>query len=163
MTGIVDGLDRLNEYPWTGHSTVMGRVERDWQDTDTVLAYFGQRQKEAIKRYEGFIEDGISQGRRPELVRGGLLRSTGGWSEVLSLRRKGIKVASDQRVLGGSEFIQRLLSEAKEREKETLRLSLKLPDSVRNQEERCGKGKEGVLSAGGEGNRVFWGGGCSIP
>ena len=27
----------------------------------------------------------------------------------------------------------------------------------------CGKGKESVLSAGGEGNRVFWGGGCSIP
>ena len=29
--------------------------------------------------------------------------------------------------------------------------------------ERCGKGKESVSSAGGEGNRVFWGGGCSIP
>jgi hypothetical protein len=29
--------------------------------------------------------------------------------------------------------------------------------------ERCSKGKERVLSAGGEGKRVFWGGGCSIP
>jgi len=126
--GIVDSLDNLNEYPWTGHSTIMGRVERDWQDTDTVLAYFGKRRKEAIGRYESFIEDGISQGRRPELVGGGLVRSTGGWSEVLSLRRKGIKVASDDRILGSSDFIQRLLSEAEEKEKETLRLSLKLPD-----------------------------------
>ncbi|UCH08249.1 MAG: transposase [Deltaproteobacteria bacterium] len=127
-TGIVDSLDKLNEYPWTGHTAIVGRVERDWQDTDTVLAYFGQRQKEAVQRYEGFIEDGISHGRRPELVGGGLVRSTGGWSEVLSLRRKGIKVSSDERILGSSEFIQRLLSEAEEREKETLRLSLKLPD-----------------------------------
>lgn len=126
--GIVDSLDNLNEYPWTGHSTIMGRVERDWQDTDTVLAYFGKRRREAIGRYESFIEDGISQGRRPELVGGGLVRSTGGWSEVLSLRRKGIKVASDDRILGSSDFIQRLLSEAEEKEKETLRLSLKLPD-----------------------------------
>ena len=42
---------------------------------------------------------------------------------MLSLRRKGIKVASDERILGGDEFIQRLMSEAEEREKETLRLS----------------------------------------
>jgi hypothetical protein len=127
-TGIVDSLDNLNEYPWTGHATIMGRVERDWQDTDTVLAYFGKRRKEALGRYERFIEDGISQGSRPELVGGGLVRSTGGWSEVLSLRRKGIKVASDDRILGSSDFMQRLLSEAEEKEKETLRLSLKLPD-----------------------------------
>jgi hypothetical protein len=42
---------------------------------------------------------------------------------VLSLRRRGIRVASDERILGGDEFIQRLMSEPEEREKETLRLS----------------------------------------
>jgi hypothetical protein len=49
---------------------------------------------------------------------------------VLSLRKRGIKVASDARILGGDEFIQRLLSEAEEKEKETLRLSRKVPDFV---------------------------------
>jgi hypothetical protein len=47
---------------------------------------------------------------------------------VLSLRRKGIKVASDERILGRDEFIQELMSEAEEREKETLRLSRKVPE-----------------------------------
>ncbi len=62
------------------------------------------------------------------MVGGGLIRSMGGWSRVLSLRRKGMRVASDRRVLGSGEFVERLLSEVNEREKETLRLSPKVPD-----------------------------------
>ena len=45
-----------------------------------------------------------------------------------SLRRKRIKVAFDERVLGGDEFIERLISEAEEKERETLRISRKVPD-----------------------------------
>lgn len=126
--GIVGSIDKLKRYSWAGHSVIVGRVKRDWQDTDTILAYFGKRRKEAILRYERFIREGISQERRPELVGGGLIRSLGGWSQVLSLRRRGIKVASDERILGGSEFIQELFSEAEQREKETLRLSRKVPN-----------------------------------
>jgi putative transposase len=126
--GIVDDLDGLRRYPWTGHSAIMGKVKRHWQDTETVLAYFGNRKREAISRYEMFIKDGISQGRRPELVGGGLIRSLGGWSQVLSLRRKGVRVASDERILGSSEFIQDVLSEAAAKEKETLRLSPMISD-----------------------------------
>jgi len=126
--GIVDDLDGLNEYPWAGHSAIMGSVKRDWQDTDTVLAYFGNKKKGAILRYEMFVKDGLSQGRRPELVGGGLIRSLGGWSQVLSLRRKGTRVASDERVLGSGEFIEDLLSEAAARERETLRLSARIFD-----------------------------------
>jgi hypothetical protein len=126
--GIVDDLDGLNEYPWAGHSAIMGSVKRYWQDTDTVLAYFGNKKKGAILRYEMFVKDGLSQGRRPELVGGGLIRSLGGWSQVLSLRRKGTRVASDERVLGSGEFIEDLLSEAAARERETLRLSARIFD-----------------------------------
>jgi len=105
----------------------MGRVKRDWQDIETVLGYFGKGRK-AVEKYEQYVEQGISLGKRPELVGGGLIRSLGGWSQVLSLRRKGTKVAFDERVLGGDDFIERLLSEAEEREKETLRISRKVPD-----------------------------------
>ena len=125
--GMVGGLEELNNYRWAGHSVIMGRVERKWQDIDTVLGYFG-RGREAFKKYEQFVREGLSQGRRPELVGGGLIRSVGGWSQVLSLRRKGIKVASDERILGGDKFIQRLMSEAEEREKETLRLGREVLD-----------------------------------
>ncbi len=127
--GMVGDLKALNKYRWAGHSVIMGRVKRDWQDIDTVLACFGKG-RQAVEKYEQFVKEGVSQGRRPELVGGGLIRSLGGWSQVLSLRKRGIKVASDERILGEDEFIQKLLSEAEEREKETLRLSRKVPDLV---------------------------------
>ena len=127
--GIVGKLGELNRYRWAGHSVIMGRVRRDWQDRGSVLSYFGKGHR-AVEKYEQFVREGIPQGRRPELVGGGLIRSIGGWSEVLSLRQRGIKVASDERVLGDGEFIQRLLSEAEEKEKQTLRLSRKVLDLV---------------------------------
>ena len=125
--GMVRNLGELNKYRWAGHSVIMRRVKRDWQDVDTVLAYFGKG-REALNKYEAFVREGISQGRRPELVGGGLVRSLGGWSQVLSLKRRGIKVASDERILGRDEFVQRLLREAEERGKETLRLTRKIPN-----------------------------------
>ena len=125
--GIVGDLKGLRQYRWSGHSAIMGRVKRDWQDIGTVLGYFGKGHK-AIEKYERYVEEGISRGKRPELVGGGLIRSLGGWSQVLSLRRKGIKVAFDERVLGGDDFIERLLSEAEEKERETLRIGRKVPD-----------------------------------
>ena len=125
--GMVGDVRGLSKYRCSGHSAIMGRVKRDWQDVDTVLGYFGKGHK-AVEKYEQYVEEGISLGKRPELVGGGLIRSLGGWSQVLSLRRKGIKVASDARVLGGDDFIERLLSEAEERERETLRISRKVPD-----------------------------------
>ena len=125
--GMVGAVEGLNRYRWSGHSAIMGRVKRDWQDTGTVLSYFGKGQQ-AVWKYEQFVKEGVADGKRPDLVGGGLIRSLRGWSEVLSLRRRGIKVASDARVLGEDEFIQRLLSEAQEREKETLRLSRRVPD-----------------------------------
>jgi len=125
--GMVGDMRGLSKYRWAGHSAIMGRVKRDWQDIETVLGYFGKGRK-AVEKYEQYVEQGISLGKRPELVGGGLIRSLGGWSQVLSLRRKGTKVAFDERVLGGDDFIERLLSEAEEREKETLRISRKVPD-----------------------------------
>ena len=44
------------------------------------------------------------------------------------MRRKGRRVAYDERVLGSSEFVQKLLSEAEEKEKQSLRLITKIPD-----------------------------------
>jgi len=74
------------------------------------------------------VEKGVSRGKRPELVGGGLVRSLGGWSQVLSLRRARRKACSDDRVLGSSEFVQTVLLEAEEKAQETLRLNLKITD-----------------------------------
>jgi len=43
----------------------MGIVRRAWQDVDTVLGYFGKGVK-AVEKYERYVEEGISRGKRPE-------------------------------------------------------------------------------------------------
>ena len=117
---MVKDLRELRGYPWAGHSAIIGKQERGWQDVGAVLGYFGRRKKRAIIAYENYVREGIEKGRRPELVGGGLIRSMGGWSEVLSLRRRGEKTVSDERILGSGEFIEELLAEAEEKAKETL-------------------------------------------
>ncbi len=123
---VVGSFEALRDYRWTGHAAILGRTRLQWQDTKAIRAYFGKGRRE-VEKYEQYVREGVSLGKRPELVGGGLIRSLGGWSQVLSLRRKGMKVASDERVLGGNEFIQRLMSEAEEKEKETLRLGREVP------------------------------------
>ncbi len=55
--------------------------------------------------YRQFVADGVEQGRRPDLVGGGLVRSLGGWSEVKALRRSGIRELADERILGSGDFV----------------------------------------------------------
>jgi len=126
--GVVKNLEGLRFYPWSGHSTIMGKQKRGWQDVGSVLGYFGRKKKGAIAAYENYVREGIEKGRRPELVGGGLIRSLGGWSEVLSLRRRGERTVSDERILGSGEFIERLLSEAEEKAKQTLGWRGRVPD-----------------------------------
>ena len=118
---LVPDLEALGRYPWSGHSALTGQVERDWQDTGTIQGYFGRKRREAVRRYQAFVAERVGQGRRPELVGGGLIRSLGGWSQVLSLRRKGLRMAADDRVLGDGDFVEQIWSESAELEKETLR------------------------------------------
>jgi putative transposase len=126
--GIVDTVKDVDNSPWSGHATLMGKIERHWQDTDTILACFGKRRNPAIKRYEEFINNRVSQGKRDDLLGGGLIRSLGRWSQVFSLRKKDGKVASDGRILGSDEFVQGILSEARQKEKDSLRVSFKTQD-----------------------------------
>jgi putative transposase len=114
--GTVSGLNELNTYPYCGHSVLMGTTKRPWQDVDYVLGYFGRTAHRARKAYLAHVEAALGQGRRDELAGGGLIRSLGGWSEVKRLRLKGqAHVMSDERVLGESEFVHSVLSQANER------------------------------------------------
>ncbi|MFC1812365.1 transposase [Thermodesulfobacteriota bacterium] len=106
---LVKSLAQLDRYRWCGHSVVMGRRKNDWQDIDYVLEWFGKTEGAARKSYRRFIQMGIDQGRRPELVGGGLIRSMGGWSQVKSIRLSGMRERSDERILGNGEFVDHLL------------------------------------------------------
>ena len=126
--GIVKGIKALKKYQWCGHSVIMGTVKREWQDRNTILACFGKSQKTAIKKYEESLVDGFNEGSRPDLVGGGLIRSLGGWSQVLSLRRAGGKIFSDERILGSSKFVKKVTAGVGKKAEETLRLNVKILD-----------------------------------
>jgi putative transposase len=114
--GIISEISELNRYPYCGHSVLMGKKDRAWQDSDYVLSYFGKSHSEARRRYLKYVKEGIDQGKRPELVGGGLIRSLGGWDAVKKLRLDGHdRIKGDHRILGDSDFVMDVLSEAEEK------------------------------------------------
>lgn len=112
--GIVHDMVELDKYPFSGHCIIMGKKKNQWQSVNGVLEQFGDRTHLARRRYREFLIEGVDFGRQPELIGGGLLRSVGGWSAVRSLRKAGIYQKSDERILGSSDFVEQVLSEAQE-------------------------------------------------
>ena len=112
--GIVKTLDELKRYKYCGHSSLMGKTKRKWQDTDYVLGYFEKRKAQARKEYESFVKEGFTQGRRRELTGGGLIRSLGGWTEARESLKGRDHVMSDERILGDSDFVDSVISQSEE-------------------------------------------------
>jgi putative transposase len=110
----VQSLEELDRYPWSGHGVLVGKIRHDWQEKEYVLNQFGRVEKKTIRAYRKFIEEGKGLGRRPELVGGGLVRSLGGWSKVLSIRGRGEEVENDSRILGSGDFVQVVMRDAEE-------------------------------------------------
>lgn len=120
--GLAEDMNGLNRNPWSGHSALLGKVKREWQDIEYVLSCFGGK-GDGRKNYYQYVKEGVNTGRRPDLVGGGLIRSVGGWSEVLALRSRKEKHAFDSRVLGDSDFVQEIKSGLDDMVKKNLRVS----------------------------------------
>jgi REP element-mobilizing transposase RayT len=112
---LVRDLEGLKKYPYCGHSGLLGNHKREWQDIDYVLRYFGKTVRTAASAYLSYMAHGLDQGRRPDLIGGGLIRSLGGWSEVKKARSKtGVHGMGDERILGDSDFVSSILVQAEE-------------------------------------------------
>ena len=118
--GLVESVGELGHYKWSGHAVIMKRRRHEWQNCKYVLEYFAENESLAKKAYEEFVISESELGRQPELTGGGLIRSIGGWSEVKSLRKRGQKQFSDERILGSGEFVREILDEVEETVKERL-------------------------------------------
>jgi REP element-mobilizing transposase RayT len=119
---LVEDLKDLDKYPYSGHSAIMAKKQRDFQDVDYVLKFFGKKATAARKAYRVFLHKGITQGRRPDLVGGGLVRSAGGWSVLKAMRRAQVRIKGDERILGDGDFTQSVLDSAKEQVEQRYRL-----------------------------------------
>ncbi|MBW6512510.1 MAG: transposase [Desulfuromonadaceae bacterium] len=99
--GLAESIDELDSYRWSGHGVIMGHAEFAGQNADELLQMFDSKKGRARKQYRTFIEDGINQGKRDELVGGGLRRS-------LKLSGSKEPEAYDERILGSGNFVEQL-------------------------------------------------------
>ena len=114
-TKIVPDMKTLKRYPYCGHSVLMGKMKRGWQSTEYILKLFGNNIRSGRRFYEAFVKKGIREGRRNDLVGGGLVRSSGGWTTLKLLRQAGIRQKADERILGDGDFVSEVLRDAQER------------------------------------------------
>jgi hypothetical protein len=92
----------------------VGKRTQGLQDVDYILKLFASKKSDAIRGYREYVKKAVDKGRRPDLVGGGLVPSAGGWSALKALRRIGAYRKGDERILGHSDFVKRVLAQAKE-------------------------------------------------
>jgi putative transposase len=112
--GIVKELKALDKYPYCGHSVLMGKSKREWQDADYILKFYNSKYSMARRRYRQYVKKGIEDGRRSDLTGGGLVRSAGGWSVVKAMRKGSERMKGDERILGDGDFVEKVLKTAQE-------------------------------------------------
>jgi putative transposase len=100
----------------------MGKRLRAWQDTEYILALFGRSVSEARRNLQRHVSKWAAKGPYPELTGGGLIRSAGGWRAVKEAYRDGIRLASDERVLGSSQFVEKTLEKTGEAYERRMRM-----------------------------------------
>lgn len=111
---LVADIPSLETYPFAGHTALMGRIVRPWQDTDYVLSLFGKTISKARRALKDHLIKWSAKGHCAELTGGGLIRSAGGWRAVKDAHQEGIKISSDERILGSSDFVDSTLNHCNE-------------------------------------------------
>jgi len=106
---MLGSIAELDDYPWTGHSGLIGRHVQPWYPADVVLKFFASQKNRALKRYHAFIEEGMIQRDKQNYSGGGLVRSLGGWEAVKFTRREHELRIGDERILGDGVFVQESL------------------------------------------------------
>jgi REP element-mobilizing transposase RayT len=119
---VVKNIEELDHYPWSGHRVLIGKNRNSWQEKEYVLKQFSEERSRAVRAYRAFMKEGKDQGRRQDLIGGGLVRSLGGWSQVLALSGNRESGKHDGRILGGEDFVEQILREADKKLKRQLRV-----------------------------------------
>ncbi len=109
-------------HEWTGHAVLMGNRSYAAQDTDSVLSLFANDRGTARNAYRLSVADRLASPRPVDLEGGGLKRSLGCWESRPQLKRSRERWAADERILGDSDFVNRMLVEIEAREPSLVRV-----------------------------------------
>jgi len=144
---LVEDLNALDKYLWTGHSVLLGNkknplvpeippaIEEDKylaeKTVEDVLQFFGKNLKEARTNYRRFVEKGIKYGRREDLQGGGLIRSSGGDKAGLLGQKKEEREKGDARILGSGDFVVQALKRANELHERSIKSRISLTELIK--------------------------------
>ena len=103
----VVSFGKLKQYAWTGHKELMIVQEKGVIDRDEVLGFFGRTEKQAIEAYKDYLMEELDSD--DDLTGGGLIRSLGGMTETMKVKRDE-KQMYDERILGSGDFVEDVLS-----------------------------------------------------
>lgn len=118
------------QYPWSTYRAYLGKGDgRECVEAGEVLAHFGNSDSEARKHYRRFVLDGIGEGHRDEYYE-----------------------AVEGRVLGGSEFVEKV--KVKSGEKDRPKLKIKPQAFFERVCKALGKKPEDVVGAAKDRERV---------
>ncbi|OGR81706.1 MAG: hypothetical protein A2X32_08195 [Elusimicrobia bacterium GWC2_64_44] len=106
---LVGSLAELEDFEWCGHNCAVTGDTDELLDREALLSHFGGEEGVAMANYMDKLIEKSAAPWPCDLSGGGLLRSYGGGNEVLRALRAGEKVFSDQRILGGSDFVESIL------------------------------------------------------
>lgn len=157
--GVVSSLSALDRYRYCGHSALMNNHPWEWQAIDEVLGRFGRQAGSARKAYLRYLQEGIPNVKTlpTDLLGGGLLESLR--EHLGSLDREEDRTLFDPRVLGESDFVQRVWQQVDEREERAQvlkRRGVDLRDAAKRIAQACGiperllfmRGRQAAVSEG---------------
>jgi len=140
--GLVKDMGELGRYRWSSYSEALKPEPGGIIDRDYVLQHFGEKRKEAVKKFQAFVAERSSKQGKGEYSGGGLIKSMGGLANVLAMRKEGEKELCDERVLGSGDFIEKVLKEAGEKPER----KVKVEEIMKAVEKSAGVKAEEILS-----------------
>jgi REP element-mobilizing transposase RayT len=110
--GLVETLDALDHYPWTGHQALLSVSPPRWQAVDPVLALFGSQAGVARAAYRSFLAEGLRVPAPIDLSGSGLRLWLGRWLHLPNVRSGREVWGRDERLLGSPPFVEQVCRRA---------------------------------------------------
>lgn len=104
--GIVKTVEGLESYQWCGHRQLLGKTSREVLTEQSVLSHFSKHRRTARDRYSQFVAEGVGASVKAKLSTGGKRTSV---MLDTALDEDGL---FDDRILGGGDFVGRVLNMA---------------------------------------------------
>ncbi len=113
---VVQDMDELDQYPWSGHSVLLGKNRLEGQAVDEVLSLFAPQVISARHLYHQFVRDGMAQGHRADL--------SGNRPKIPPNNQDQNEISPDGRILGSESFREELHTKHGRNEKTPPKISL---------------------------------------